>query len=156
VTAGPTIHKALTVSCFLSFDHSVSNCNFAPVKKLFAILMIMLYGLSATGATVQLHYCCGKLKSMQLGTAPVKECGSKHKMGTKPCCETKHISAKSHDQQDVYTICLAPKAPVEANLYFAEPRQPVAQSPAIDERLADHSSPPLSNSLFILYRVFRI
>jgi hypothetical protein len=156
VTAGPTIHKALTVSCFLSFDHSVSNCNFAPVKKLFAILMIMLYGLSATGATVQLHYCCGKLKSMQLGTAPVKECGSKHKMGTKPCCETKHISAKSHDQQDVYTICLAPKAPVEANLYFAEPRQPVAQSPAINERLADHSSPPLSNSLFILYRVFRI
>jgi hypothetical protein len=125
------------------------------VKKLFAILMIMLYGLSSTGATVQLHYCCGKLKSMQLGTAPVKECGSKHKMGTKPCCETKQISAKSHDQQDAYTISLAPKVPVEASISFPEV---AIQLPScmIDERPADQSPPPLSRSLFILNCVFRI
>jgi hypothetical protein len=130
-------------------------CNFVPLKKLFAILMIMLYAVSSTGATVQLHYCCGKLKSIKLGTSPVKDCGSKHKMGTKPCCETKQVSSKNQDQQQVYTIAINEQAPAEHQVYFSEVTQ--LNYPGVpSDDLIVHSSPPLSQSLFIFNCVFRI
>jgi hypothetical protein len=133
----------------------ISKLNFVPVKKLAAIIMIMLYGLSSTGATVQFHYCCGKLKSVKLSTAAVKECGGKQKMGSKPCCETKQVSSKSHDQQqDVYTISFGSDAPVILCQVVTE--VPVFHSlPAYTHQQA-YLSPPLSKSLLILNCVFRI
>ncbi len=114
----------------------------------------MLYGVSSTGATVQLHYCCGKLKSIKLGTTPVKDCGSKHKMGSKPCCETKEIKAKSQEQQDV-GILLSVKAPVEAQTFFISSTSH-QNFTAADYQQADYDSPPLSQSIFILNCVFRV
>jgi hypothetical protein len=125
-----------------------------PVKKLFAILMIMLYAASSTGATVQLHYCCGKLKSIKLSSAPVKDCGNKKMMGTKPCCETKQVSGKNQDQQEVYTVLLSDKAPAELPVFYTD-LKPLKVYAPIDEP-AVHSSPPHTQSLFILNCVFRI
>lgn len=126
------------------------------MKKLVALVMILLYGLSSTGATLQMHYCCGKLKSVELGTRPVKDCGSKQKMGSRPCCETKQVSAKSKDQQqDVYTVTFGQQAPADFQHYFASVTPAVPQM-ATNTQPADHSPPPLPNSLFILYCVFRI
>lgn len=47
--------------------------------------------------TVQFHYCCGKLKNVDW--SPVKRigCGNEHKMGSKPCCETKQFVANATD-----------------------------------------------------------
>jgi hypothetical protein len=124
------------------------------VKKLFAILLIMLYGVSSTGATVQLHYCCGKLKSIKIGSAHVKDCGNGFMMGAKPCCETKEIKSKSVDQQDV-TILLGTKAPVEAQTFFTSTFS--AGTPVADvHQQADYTSPPLVQPIFILNCVFRI
>lgn len=36
------------------------------MAKVFTILLIWIYALSATGATVHLHYCCGKLQKLAL------------------------------------------------------------------------------------------
>lgn len=115
----------------------------------------MLYGVSSTGATVQLHYCCGKLKSIKLSSAPVKDCGNKHKMGSKPCCETKQVKSNTQDQQDSYTITLGTKAPVDLQQFFTEVN-PVRPVEAISNQQADYSPPPLSKSLFVLNCVFRI
>jgi hypothetical protein len=149
-----SIDKTLTVTCENSFVCSLPNATFVSVKKLFAILLIMLYGVSSTGATVQLHYCCGKLKTIKLSAAPVKDCGNKQKMGSKPCCDTKEIKAKSQDQQDVYTFSVAPNA-VELPTFFTEVNSGFAFHPLYFPQAA-YSSPPLSKSLFVLNCVFRI
>lgn len=125
------------------------------MKKLLAIVLLVLYGVSSTGATVQLHYCCGKLKNISFSTSPVKDCGSKHKMGSKPCCETKQITTKDQDQQqDVYTINCGNNAPAEVINSFAKVNS--LQVPVTSVKQVDYSSPPLSQSLCILNCVFRI
>jgi len=139
----------------LSFGSSAAIGNFALLKKLLAILLLVLYGVSSTGATVQMHYCCGKLKSIQLTAAPVKECGNKHKMGSKPCCETKQVSVKAQHQQAFYTITIGTKAPAEPQHYF---NQYSIQKPAETtyDQQVDYSSPPLIQSICILNCVFRV
>ena len=58
---------------------------------------MFVYGFSASGMTVQFHYCCGKLKNVDW--VPIKRsgCGNGHKMGSKPCCETKQLIANAID-----------------------------------------------------------
>lgn len=67
------------------------------LKKLFVILLMFVYGFSASGMKVQFHYCCGKLKNVDW--VPIKRsvCGKGHKMGSKPCCETKQLIANAID-----------------------------------------------------------
>jgi hypothetical protein len=72
------------------------------MKKLLVIMLMLMYGFSTTGMTLQLHYCCGKLKSIKWSPAQETGCGSKHKMGSKPCCETKQISNKVKTDHDSY------------------------------------------------------
>jgi len=152
--ANKTIQKTLTVKGHISFGGSIAIGNFVEVKKVFAILLIMLYGVSSTGATVQLHYCCGKLKTVKLSTAPVKDCGNKHKMGSKPCCETKEIKARSQEQQDA-AILVAVKAPVEAQTFFTAIS--FEKDITADVHLqTDYTSPPLSEAIFLFNCVFRI
>ncbi|HJW15987.1 MAG TPA: hypothetical protein VJ499_02655 [Flavisolibacter sp.] len=127
------------------------------MKKILVIALLLVYGFSSTGMTLQLHYCCGKLKSVEL--APVKDpgCGSKHKMGSKPCCETKNINAKSKADQDNYRLVYKianPSAPV---LWHGI--EPGISLNAPDLQFTPHlyASPPLlSRSLFLLNKVFRI
>jgi hypothetical protein len=114
----------------------------------------MLYGVSSIGATVQLHYCCGKLKSIKLSSASVKDCGNKSKMGNKPCCETKEVKAKSQDQQDAFVFSLEKNA-VELPNFFPQSNTAFTfEEPYFQH--ADYSPPPLSKSLFVLNCVFRI
>lgn len=58
----------------------------------------MLYGASGSGVTFQLHYCCGKFKSIEWKQVKDDGCGSRHTMGDKPCCEYKAVSfSEDHD-----------------------------------------------------------
>jgi hypothetical protein len=127
------------------------------MKKFLVILLMLVYGYSAAGMTLHLHYCCGKLKSIEWSPVSDNECGEKHNMGTKPCCETKQISSsKSTDQEFSLTVTAPVKFskevivvysnPTPVSILTSEPAKPgLAQSPP-------HSAPPL----FIQFCVFRI
>lgn len=127
------------------------------MKKFLVILLLLVYGFSSSGMTVNLHYCCGKLKSISWSSAPEKGCGSDHKMGSKPCCETKQISGKEHGDQEVqpfvskklvhFTEVLFP--PAEASVVKHQPMKSGFATLAPPPNL---SSPPL----FILHCVYRI
>ena len=126
------------------------------MKKLFAIFLIMLFAVSSSGATLQLHYCCGKLKTISFGSIHEKECGMDGMMGSKPCCETKSISANEQSaNQEIYTINLGVNAPVEP-MIFNSPAS-LQTFPAEKEPLpVAQASPPLSKDICILHCVFRI
>ncbi len=126
------------------------------MKKLLLVLMIMVYGFSSTGATVQLHYCCGKLLNITWGSVEEKDCGMQEKMGSKPCCETKSVSAKDKDQdQEFYTLTPGAKIAIEPLTFFSNLQPLPGNNTFIAERIV-HSPPLLSSSIFILNCVFRI
>lgn len=52
----------------------------------------MIYGVSSSGATLYMHYCCGKLVDIEI-SSNLSHCGDKHKNGSHKCCETKLISS---------------------------------------------------------------
>jgi hypothetical protein len=127
------------------------------MKKLLVIALLLVYGLSSTGMTLQLHYCCGKLKSVAL--APVKDpgCGNKHKMGSNPCCETKNINSKSNADQDSYRLVYKIANPATFPVWNSIEPGVSLYAPELQSSSHFYTSPPLhSRSLFILNRVFRI
>ena len=119
-------------------------------------MLLLVYGFSSSGMTMNLHYCCGKLKSISWSSVPGKGCGKDHKMGSKPCCETKQIGSKEKGDQEnpqfiskkVILFTEAIRPPGEVSIIRHLPLQsgfvPLAP-PAI-------SSPPL----FILHCIYRI
>jgi hypothetical protein len=117
--------------------------------------MIMLFGISASGATVRLHYCCGKLKSISFGYVQ-EDCKMDGKMGSKPCCETKSISAKEQTKgHELYTVAVGVNAPVESIILFPEAPEPVISGNVV-ALPAVHSSPPLIKDIALMNCVFRI
>jgi hypothetical protein len=126
------------------------------VKKLVTIIMILLFGVSSSGATIQFHYCCGKLKTVSWGHVQEKDCGMQGKMGSKPCCETKSISAKEQAKgHEFYSISFGTTAPVEPPILYQDIPALILQEQGT-ARPVIHSSPPLAEDIFILNCVFRI
>lgn len=68
------------------------------MKKLFAFILIMAYGLSSSGMTVHFHYCCGKLDKISL--EPVKgKCEGARSMKSKSCCDSKQVKLQLKGEQ---------------------------------------------------------
>jgi hypothetical protein len=126
------------------------------MKKLLVIMLMLMYGFSSTGMTLQLHYCCGKLKSIKWTPAQESGCGSKHKMGSKPCCENKQLSNKVKADHDNY------QPVVKSFKVLPEVVKHAADSSVLSSKGAQLSPvafapPPLvSQPLFIRNRVLRI
>ena len=126
------------------------------MKKILAILIMLMYGFSSTGMTISLHYCCGKLKSIDWTVPKHKNCGHQKNMGGKPCCETKLVSLKDKSDQDVLDFVLKP---VPADV--AEPKvftEPVSLKPREGLLTPEVFAPPplFPLPLYISHRVFRI
>ena len=52
--------------------------------------------------TVYFHYCCGKLKKIELVSSDTLcTMGKAHKMGDKPCCQSKKVNLKVSDDQSL-------------------------------------------------------
>jgi hypothetical protein len=125
------------------------------LKKLVSIILLLVYGLSSSGMTIQFHYCCGKLKNISLSAVATKQCGMKHASVGKPCCNDKQVELKLNaDQKTEQVAKFVFSAPVvekqESGIFvFA----PVITKPVVPEIFAP---PPLQNSLYILHCVYRI
>ncbi|WP_148661191.1 hypothetical protein [Flavisolibacter tropicus] len=47
------------------------------MKKLLTLFVILVYGVASAGATLHLHYCCGKLDKISFSAAHNKDCPKK-------------------------------------------------------------------------------
>lgn len=124
------------------------------LKKIVVILLLMVYGLSSSGMTIQFHYCCGKLKSIQLSPVNEKQCGMKHALSTKPCCSDKHVEFKLKGDQKPEQAKVVFYAPVQlekTEFFLNLPHEPSLV--IIPEVFAP---PPLANPLYIFHCVYKI
>jgi len=74
-------------------------------KKLIIVLLIAVYGVSSSGMTVYVHYCCGKLDKIDLSDSNNKKCPLHFEASTKGCCDGKQIEIKiKSDHQPEYAV----------------------------------------------------
>jgi hypothetical protein len=72
------------------------------MKRLLVTILSILYMASATGATVHIHYCMGKLMSAGFVSKDddrCKRCGMKKATQKKGCCKDEHKTYKTTDHQ---------------------------------------------------------
>jgi len=75
------------------------------MKKILVAILLVIYTFAASGASIDLHYCMGKLIGLDFDYVSKKDCGNcgmptKDKKG---CCNNKQIQSKvDKDQQAVY------------------------------------------------------
>ncbi|MCU7548765.1 hypothetical protein OCK74_06530 [Chitinophagaceae bacterium LB-8] len=128
------------------------------MKKLFIILLMLVYGLSSTGTSINLHFCCGKLDGISFSTPNEKSCAKDQvSLSKKRCCDDKHLEFKLKADQEpsakwvqAYKQLATPSLATVTACFWQPQHQPVNE-------LA--TGPPLITSslpLFIKNRVFRI
>jgi hypothetical protein len=125
------------------------------VKKLVAIVLLLVYGLSSSGMTIQFHYCCGKLKNIKLSPVTVKPCGMKHAFSKKPCCDDRQVELKlkadqKAEQATKFVFSVPTVSKQEAGVFILHPMVRKTILPEI------FAPPPLKAPLYILHSVYRI
>lgn len=130
--------------------------SFVPdMKKLFAIMLLLMYGFSSTGMTLHLHYCCGKLDAIDLSPVEDGHCGGDHKVVKKTCCDEKQVSLKIKSEQNLAKFlnpvfqltAIKTVHPEFLALCFVQSKKLVPEV---------FAPPPLQkniNSLFCIYRI---
>jgi hypothetical protein len=125
------------------------------MKKFFAGLLFLVFGLSSSGMTLHLHYCCGKLKNVQFSPVEKKHCGSGRHAVSKPCCDEKEISLKLKGDFNTAKVAIAsvqsPAVPsVETGPVTFEPHH-------LPKLIAEvFVPPPIHQDIAAFYCVFRI
>ena len=71
------------------------------MKKAAILILTILYITSASGATVNIHYCMGQFAGWELGHDDEQSCGScgmdKQSKGKEDCCRDEHKTLKVDD-----------------------------------------------------------
>lgn len=71
------------------------------MKRILVTILALLYMAGATGATVHVHYCMGKVMGANFGHGDDEmcvKCGMK-KSVSKGCCKDEHKTVKTADHQ---------------------------------------------------------
>jgi len=118
---------------------------------------MLVYGLSSSGMTISLHYCCGKIDGVSFTGVHERSCEMGNDLKKSGCCNDKQISASiSSEPQAVFEGVYVAKQPIAAPFY---PYINTSFRGAIvsSDKLARGT--PLSNSsvpLFIKHCAYRI
>jgi len=110
------------------------------VKRFLATILAVIYFTASTGATVNIHYCMGKLQSMDLWHSKQKEkekvcdnCGMTNKKG---CCEDKHQVVKIEKKYNIPVTNISFTKIVSVPSQYFTSMQPVV----LQEETPDFSS----------------
>ncbi|RYY47385.1 MAG: hypothetical protein EOO06_12615 [Chitinophagaceae bacterium] len=127
------------------------------MKKLLAIMILLVYGLSSTGMTVHFQYCCGKLEKIDLVPPITNHCvGDKgNKIENKKCCDDKEVSLKISSEQSPAKILhpasfLIAIKTVLPDLFLSSSFETKKLLPEV------FAPPPLKKELTHLYCTYRI
>lgn len=128
------------------------------MKKAFVAILAILYLTITSGVVVNVHYCMGRIASVEYGSDDHDVCSKCGMPGQKnKCCHTEYKLVKVQDahqlaKTQVQFLELPAEVPVQQPLF----QQPVAgQEPYL--ALQYHSPPdPRLNTVYLSNCVFRI
>ena len=128
------------------------------MKKGFALLVLIIYSLSAFGASLDLHYCCGKLDRINSIPVKSKPCCSKKaekEMQDNGCCKDQHFTFQVKSEHAPATFVVAPVLDVPA---ITEPQHDITYLPLNTSMLTPEvfAPPPRQDDFTILFCNFRI
>ena len=73
-------------------------------KKFIIAILLIVYGVSSSGTTLYIHYCCGKLDKIDFSTSSNKNCPFASQSFGKGCCDCKQVQIKiKSDHQPEYS-----------------------------------------------------
>ena len=128
------------------------------MKKVFVLLMAVLYLTVSSGLAVELHHCMGEIKDCSLAASNSNKCSScGMTKGSNKCCKDELKFIKLQDSHKLLTVdykLSIPETDLHNNHYLIN-NNPVNLPLVTDGK---SQSPPgySSTSLHILYSVFRI
>jgi hypothetical protein len=73
------------------------KCIFTEVKKLFLFCFSLLFIAASSGASLNVHYCRGKVSAVSLSILPPPSCACGKKAPKKACCKTETKLVKMQD-----------------------------------------------------------
>ncbi|MBU3743320.1 MAG: hypothetical protein FGM61_02070 [Sediminibacterium sp.] len=126
------------------------------MKRLLALIVSLSFIAASSGASVNIHYCRGKVSSVSLSFLPTAscKCGKKTKMG---CCKTETHLVKLTDNAKQPAFTTAPAMPV---IEWAPIESLLVCKPVLtaDRIIPISSSPPGSErqAVYLRNRVFRL
>ena len=130
------------------------------MKRLFTILLMLVYGFSSSGMSITAHYCMEDLVAWDLtgqGAASCSTCGME-KQGHKGCChDEKKIIKIDKDQKNAEVYIHLIKAPFTSftNFYLVAPTDYV--SGVITQVRYDHApAGKLKVPIYLYNCIFRI
>jgi hypothetical protein len=133
------------------------------LKRLFVVLLALIYFVAGSGLLLRQHYCMGDFVSAQISlvpNAPAELCGDcgMEEEESGGCCESKTQFVKKAFEQQVSDVQYISSLDVQANLLpiFVIPSvsASVLSEPDIVYNL--YKPPPKQGSIFKEYCCFRI
>ena len=132
------------------------------MKRSLAFILLLIYSVTSIGATVQLHYCMGKLSGWSLALTETKskecdKCGMEKTHLDKGCCHDENKLLKIQDDQkanyvslEISKLSVATPLVVDDTLTYALPK--------IEELHPQNNAPPRGSGVDVYIRncVFRI
>lgn len=74
------------------------------MKKVFALILMLIYGVTSFGMTLHIHYCCGKPDKISLSSKISKTCKFEtpghNTVDSKSCCDNKTYEFKIKADQE--------------------------------------------------------
>jgi len=118
-----------------------------------------LYGLSASGMAIQLHYCCGKVASVSVGYQKSDKAGCKHgsmKKTMPGCCNDQQVSIDVDDDQGLSSTATIPAQP-DVDVPAYQVAAPTVLTSLHTASIANiRGSPPNSSvPIYLFNQVFR-
>lgn len=136
------------------------------MKRIIAVILVLVYMSTAMGAHVQLHYCMGKLVEWELGGSKKERCNACGMKMTpagasidkKKCCEDEYKELKlKKDQRVPDNVQPLTFAPFEATPVAAY-NLPAVKAVSLATEFPVAAAPPGTADVpvFLLYCNFRI
>ncbi|HEX5153927.1 MAG TPA: hypothetical protein VFW07_20920 [Parafilimonas sp.] len=129
------------------------------MKKIFAVILCIVYGVASSGATVNFHYCMGKFTGWDINADALHKCSNcgMEKEKKKGCCNDEQATIRLKRNQLASTINDVPCN----QFFYIQHHYPFLRQPVLtsdkDVFQSLHKPPLIRNlSPLILHCVFRI
>ncbi len=120
-------------------------------------MLTLMYGVSVSGMTLHIHYCCGKVDKIDFVPVKNDNCPDGNKLTKKGCCDDQQVELKiKTDYKGEMVLCSPDRdysVPVDFLLLYS--------AGSIGKTLPvyfNNGSPPLGRSLplYIIHCIYRI